>query len=114
MARSKSAVEVADALERSHDPDPKVRRKALHDLCPCEVRAHLPEVWERIFELSTDDDVAVRKAALHAMCDGSPPEYRTDIVHALEWYVRDRDAKIRKAAQNVLRSYRRTGKLNVL
>ena len=47
---------IAEYLERTHDPDPRKRKAALKDLCPCHVRADIPQLWDRIFEMLSDDE----------------------------------------------------------
>jgi hypothetical protein len=47
---------IADYLQRTCDPDPLKRKLALKDLCPCHVRADIPELWDRIFELLSDKE----------------------------------------------------------
>ena len=47
---------ISEYLQRTYDPDPKKRKKALKDLCPCHVRADIPQLWDRIFELLSDDE----------------------------------------------------------
>ncbi len=71
-------------LVQSHSPDPTVRRRILHDLCPCELKADHPAAWSRILELCRDEALDVRKAALHTLTDGSPRERAGDIVRAME------------------------------
>ena len=47
---------ILEYLERTHDPDPRKRKKALKDLCPCHVRADIPQLWNRIFEMLSDEE----------------------------------------------------------
>ena len=47
---------IAEYLRRTEDPDPRKRKQALKDLCPCHVRADIPELWERIFQLLSDKE----------------------------------------------------------
>lgn len=105
---------VAEAVQRTYDTDPSVRRRALHDLCPCEVRAEFAEAWERALALAADPDARVRKQALHNLCDGSPATYLPRIIDTLETLSQDSEPKIRKTARKVLGHYRRTGKVNIL
>lgn len=100
-----------DYLERTYDPNPQRRKKALKDLCPCHVRADIPQLWERIFECLQDLDGAVRGQALHALGDGSPSHLEQRIVEAL---YNDPHPDVKKKARKMLNSYRRTGKWNVL
>ena len=47
---------ISEYLQRTHDPDPRKRKKALKDLCPCHVRADIPQLWDRIFEMLSDEE----------------------------------------------------------
>lgn len=47
---------ISEYLQRTYDSDPRKRKKALKDLCPCHVRADIPQLWDRIFELLSDDE----------------------------------------------------------
>ena len=105
---------ISEYLHRTHDPDPKKRRAALKDLCPCHVRADIPELWERIFELLQDDEGIVRDQALHALGDGSPTHLEERIVEAIESLYNDPHPDVKKKARRMLNAYRRTGKWNVL
>ena len=103
-----------DYIKRTYDPDPKKRKQALKDLCPCHVRADIPELWERIFECLHDEDGIVRDQALHALGDGSPTHLEERIVEAVEKMYNDPNPDVKKKARRMLNSYRRTGKWNVL
>lgn len=103
-----------DYIKRTYDPDPKKRKQALKDLCPCHVRADIPELWERIFECLHDKDGIVRDQALHALGDGSPSHLEERIVEAVESMYNDPHPDVKKKARRMLNSYRRTGKWNVL
>jgi len=105
---------VADALIHSHDADPKVRRVAAKAMCPCHVKANVPEVWDRLIEMASDADVGVRLDVVHALADGSPRERADQIAGVLERMYNDPDPKVRKRVRRVVTSYRRTGNLNVL
>ena len=50
---------MAELIELSRDPDPKARKVALANLCPCHVRADLPAVWDRALEMDADPDPLV-------------------------------------------------------
>lgn len=39
-------------LEETYDQDPRVRKRATRDLCPCEVKHDVPLVWSQLFELT--------------------------------------------------------------
>lgn len=103
-----------DYIQRTYDPDPKKRRKALKDLCPCHVRTDIPELWERIFECLHDEDGLVRDQALHALGDGSPTHLEERIVEAIERMYNDPQPEVKKKARRMLNNYRRTGKWNIL
>ena len=105
---------ISEYLERTHDPNPQKRRKALKDLCPCHVRADIPDLWDRIFECLADEDGGVRDQALHALGDGSPSHLEHRIVEAVESMYNDPHSDVRKKARKMLNTYRRTGKWNVL
>ena len=66
------SAEIRHLLAASRDPDPEVRRRAVRELCPCQVKRNDPDVWERVFEMTRDPNVRVRRNALHGMIDGSP------------------------------------------
>lgn len=91
-----------EVLEFTHDPDPLVRRLAAKALCPCHVKADLPEVWDRLVEMTDDPDAGVRLDVVHALGDGSPRERGPEIALAPPL---DREG---------LSAYRRTGRVNVL
>ena len=103
-----------DYIKRTYDPDPKKRRKALKDLCPCHVRTDIPELWERIFECLADEDGLVRDQALHALGDGSPTHFEERIVEAIEKMYNDPQPEVKKKARRMLNHYRKTGKWNIL
>ena len=103
-----------DYIQRTYDLDPKKRRKALKDLCPCHVRQDIPELWDRIFECLHDEDGLVRDQALHALGDGSPTHLEEKIVEAVERMYNDPHPEVKKKARRMLNSYRRTGKWNIL
>ena len=44
----------------THHPVPRVRKRALVEMCPCRVKDDLSDFWERVFEMVTDDDADVR------------------------------------------------------
>lgn len=102
-----------ELLLLSHDHDPKARRVALKNLCPCRVQRRRDEVWERIFELAHDDDAGVRYDAIHAMVDGSPRALAPRVYEALEVARNDPDRKVRRFARIVGARQRRSGRVNV-
>ena len=66
---------VLEYIERTCDPNPHKRRKALRDLCPCHVRADIPQLWERIFECLSDEVSAA------AVVFKNPSNCKHDHVH---------------------------------
>lgn len=41
-------------------PLPRVRKRALVEMCPCRVKADLTDFWERVFQMLSDEDADVR------------------------------------------------------
>ena len=101
-------------LERSRASDARTRQDALKEMCPCHVYKDIPELWDRIFEMTSDPDPAVRDQALHAIGDGSPAAVEDRMVQVTTALYSDPDPKVRKKARKMLNSYRYTGKWNVL
>lgn len=101
-------------LALTYDDDPRVRQVAIRNLCPCHIQGDVPEVWDRLLELTTDEDDGVRHDVLHTLVDGSPRRMRPQVVEALEVLARDR--RIRRArrqfALEAIRRYHRTGQLD--
>ena len=106
--------EIPDWLELTRSADFRERRKALHALCPCELKSHVPRVWERVLEMAGDPHAGVRRSIVHALCDGSPAIYQADIIRALESLYHDPDRGVRRMVRNVLARYRHSGSVNVL
>jgi hypothetical protein len=106
--------EIPRLLELSRNADSKVRRKAIQALCPCEVKIHDSQIWERFLEMADDADPYVRRWILHVLCDGSPMTYQRRILGVLENFQRDADERVRRSARKVLASYRHSGTLNIL
>ena len=100
-------------LFATHDANPNVRRAAVRELCPCEVRANRVDVWDRILELAGDSDPGVRRLAFHSMIDGSPREREAEIVVAVEALRDDANPKLRRQARKLLDHFRRTGRINI-
>ena len=61
---------ISEYLTRTYDPSPLKRKQALKDLCPCHVRADIPELWERIFQLLSDEDGVCVFACNVYVCGG--------------------------------------------
>ena len=106
--------EIPDWLRLTQSSDSHERRKALQKLCPCELKADAPEVWERILQMGDDPDAQVRRWVVHTLCDGSPARYRDEIIKLLESRYHDADDKVRKSVRKVLANYRHSGSVNVL
>lgn len=103
-----------ELIALTHDPDPKVRAAAVHDMCPCELKGDYDRAWDRIMEMIGDDNVRVRSAAFHALGDGSPRHREEDVVGAIRKLEHDDDKKLRRRARNLMAHYARTGKINAL
>ena len=106
--------EVGAFLQETYDPDPKVRKLAVHHLCPCGVKRNIPAVWERLLAMIGDVDAGVRGQVLHNLCDGSPRTYQAQVLRAIESLHDDPDPGLRRRARKFLAQYRRSGRINVL
>eukprot|EP01115_Flamella_aegyptia_P004216 TRINITY_DN183_c0_g1_i2.p1 TRINITY_DN183_c0_g1~~TRINITY_DN183_c0_g1_i2.p1 ORF type:complete len:123 (-),score=30.01 TRINITY_DN183_c0_g1_i2:43-411(-) len=107
-------VSVQEFIEATKDKNPKNRKSALRDLCPCHVKHNVKEFWDRIIEMTDDPDPDVRYQVLHNLCDGSPADREDDVISALEKLHNDPDKYIRRRTHQVLTNYRKTGKWNIL
>jgi hypothetical protein len=105
--------EIEMLLEATHDGDARRRARAIRELCPCEVRADLDPVRERVLELAHDPAADVRRAVLHALCDGSPRALEPRVTAVLEELHADPDPRLRRQARRIMAVYRRTGDLDV-
>eukprot|EP01118_Nematostelium_gracile_P001108 TRINITY_DN11134_c0_g1_i1.p1 TRINITY_DN11134_c0_g1~~TRINITY_DN11134_c0_g1_i1.p1 ORF type:complete len:114 (+),score=24.21 TRINITY_DN11134_c0_g1_i1:122-463(+) len=103
-----------DLMNKTKSKDAVVRKKALKEFCPCNVRKDIDLIWERIMEMVDDDSPTVRYQVVHNLCDGAPKHMEDKIVTQLETMWNDPDLKVRKAVRRVLNSYRRTGDWNVM
>ena len=101
------------ALEETYDQDPRVRKRATRELCPCEVKHDVPLVWSRLFELTKDPDINVRRIALHTLIDGPPHRYETEVISALEGMRKDPDLKLRRWVRKQLARFSSTGMINL-
>jgi HEAT repeat protein len=108
------AEDIQELLAQTHDPDPKVRKLAVHYLCPCEVKHDVPPVWDRLLAMVDDPDPKVRAQVLHTLCDGSPRGREAQVVAAVEQLRNDPDEGLRRRVRKLLAQYQRTGKINVL
>ncbi|HET6874309.1 MAG TPA: HEAT repeat domain-containing protein [Acidimicrobiales bacterium] len=109
-----SASEIDDLIGLTRDTDPKVRKVALANLCPCHVRADYRQAWDRILAMTDDPDPSVRRTLVHMLADGSPRDRQPEVVEALESLRHDSDRHVRRSVNHVLGHYRRTGRINVL
>eukprot|EP01121_Diplochlamys_sp_Union-15-3_P012667 TRINITY_DN3829_c0_g1_i1.p1 TRINITY_DN3829_c0_g1~~TRINITY_DN3829_c0_g1_i1.p1 ORF type:complete len:228 (+),score=51.42 TRINITY_DN3829_c0_g1_i1:87-770(+) len=110
----KKCVDIEEFMKLTYDPNPLVRKKALRELCPCQVKKDIDRFWERTIEMVTDSDEKVRYQVLHNLCDGSPLEREEQIIAAIEKLHNDDDKVVRRTVHRVLSHYRRTGKWNIL
>jgi HEAT repeat protein len=106
--------EIQNLLTQTHSSDAGDRAAAVRNLCPCQIKKHIPEVWERMIALAEDPDRKVRSQVFHVLGDGSPREYHARIVAAYEKMQRDPDERLRRAARKLMAQYRNSGKINVL
>lgn len=106
--------QTAAFLRLTYHDDPKVRQVAIRNLCPCHIQGDVPEVWDRLLELSHDPDDGVRHDVMHTLVDGSPRRLRASVVDVLERLAKDRSIRRsrRQFAQEALRRYHRTGQLD--
>ncbi|MEY2472700.1 MAG: hypothetical protein QOK28_2029 [Actinomycetota bacterium] len=111
---SRSEAEVQELIALTFDSDPRTRKIAVINLCPCHVRANVPEAWERVLEMRHDSDPIVRRAVVHMLADGSPRELATRVVGALDDLRNDADRVVRRDVRRILASYHRTGRVNIL
>lgn len=109
-----SKINIPLLLEGTYSSNPKTRSQSVRQLCPCDVKANVPEVWERILAMVDDPDPATRYQVLHVLCDGSPRTIETGALEALDKLRNDPVKRIRKNARKALGEYSRKGRLNVL
>lgn len=107
------SVEIPDLLAQTYHDDPRVRWRALIQLCPCHVKRNRRQVWDRVISLTGDVDAKVRHAALHVLTDGSPRVREPENARILERLRDDPDPRQRRKAREILAQYRRTGTINV-
>ncbi|KJE97728.1 hypothetical protein CAOG_07833 [Capsaspora owczarzaki ATCC 30864] len=106
--------EFKEFISRTLDPDPRVRKQMLKEMCPCRVRADIDLMWARIIELTSDESDIVRDQALHALGDGSPRAMEATVMEIAERLYNDPSDAVRSKARRMVNAYRRTGKWNVL
>jgi hypothetical protein len=101
-------------LAQSRDPDPRARKRAVRQLCPCGLKRNHHDVWDRLVAMAADEDPSVRRDVLHVLCDGSPREREAEVVRAIEGMHDDPDPHLRRRVRKVLAQYRKGGRINVL
>ncbi|MDA1190827.1 MAG: hypothetical protein O3A46_03975 [Candidatus Poribacteria bacterium] len=101
-----------EIIEASYDPDPKVRKQAARDLCPCELKMNYAPAWNRLLELIHDDDADVQRIAFHTLTDGSPREREAEIIEAIKALENVKEPKLRRQVRRTLMQYRTKGKIN--
>lgn len=101
-------------LNLTYSPESGVRKDALHELCPCRLKANYGRVWDRIFEMVDDSDVKVRAQVFHTLADGSPRSREEEVVRAIERMKNDPDPKLRRRVRHLLTHYRHGGRINIL
>jgi len=101
-------------IELTKNEDPRIRKRALKEMCPCKVKKAIDQIWERVFEMYDDPDTQVRYQVMHTLCDGSPFDKEFEVIEILEKMWNDKDEKLKRNVRRALNSYRRTGKWNVL
>jgi HEAT repeat protein len=106
--------EIAGALDLTYDLDPKVRAAAVRALCPCQLKADHPRVWDRLLEMARDESVVVRRNVFHVLADGSPRHREAQVVAVVEGMHDDPDPKLRRHVRRLLAHYRHGGRLNIL
>ncbi|MBA2609506.1 MAG: HEAT repeat domain-containing protein [Actinobacteria bacterium] len=85
-----------------------MRKIAVTNLCPCHVRANVPEAWDRTLEMIRDPSPLVRRAVVHMLADGSPRERQQEVVDALTELRNDPDRRVRRQVHDVLGEFRRS------
>ncbi len=106
------ALTLEDLIDETRDPNPRVRKEAVRQMCPCKLKFDSDEVWERLFELASDEDDSVRRIVFHNLTDGVPRHRAEQAAAAIEEMTRDPHVKLRRNARKALGRYRRTGFLD--
>lgn len=114
MSRKEKPVgaEILKLLDETRDANPRVRKDAVRQLCPCKLKFDSDEVWARLFELTGDSDDGVRRIVFHNLTDGVPRHRTEEAVAAIEELAKDSHPKLRKNARKTIGRYRRTGVLD--
>ncbi len=104
---------VGELLALSGSRDPRVRRVAVKNLCPCHVRRQRDDVWQRLIEMAADPEPGVRIDVLHALTDGSPDSLADRVLAIVAEHCGDRDPKVSRYARYLRARQLRLGKVNV-